>query len=136
MSDPFDSPAGDDKTYSFDLTEDPATSKYYVAPGEHLATCVHVEEAVSKAGSEMLVWTFAIKQGEYAGRELKTWTVLKASAIWRLRDVAKALGLLEEGEKSLNFKTKDAINRDVMITVIEDEYNGKTTSKIDEVRAA
>lgn len=130
MTDPFGTPEADDKTFEFDLDDD-TKDRYYVDPGAYGAACVALEEDISKAGNPMLVWTFAIfQQGPHVGKELKIWTVLNASAMWKLREVCEALGLVEEGAKHLKFQKKDALMRKCVIVVEDREYNGRTTSSI------
>jgi hypothetical protein len=127
--DPFKKPAADDDGgFSIDATE--VTSGYQIDKGDYPAKVIDVVKGESKAGNEMLTWTFAITGPKYPGKEMKTWTVMTPAALWKLCEVLEALGIEAKG-KVVNFKKKDVIGKQCLIRVKDDVYNDEPSSKLD-----
>lgn len=90
-----------------------------IEPGKYLAKVVDIEEEESSSGNPMLVWTWQITEGEYSGRELKSFTSLQEHALFGLKEHLTAFGLSGD----LDFDTDKLIGKKARLTV------GKTTVK-------
>jgi len=145
---PFGNPgADDDKVFKLPEESDealvndaePTKSQFYIADGDHVARVIEIEEATSKAGNDMWVWTFAIDRGEYEGREVRTFTALTPKAMFKLREVVEALGLWappKDGNKKkpLEFSVAEAMGRRAVLEISMVEYNGRANPQVDKVK--
>lgn len=126
---PFGAPAAVDDDFSVELGVDEG---FRIIAGKYSAKVIGLEKTVSKAGNPMWVWSFVLMAGQYAGREFKTYTVLSASAMWKMREVLVALGLGQEGKQS-QFKRADAIGKKCTLVIQDSEYNGTKSSEVEKV---
>ena len=128
---PLSKPKKDD-----DFEIEMPTNKARVGKGKHIAKLISVEKEVSKekddgsGGNPMWTWTFVVVEGPYAGEELKVWTALTPTAMWKVGEVLNALGLGTEPGQKVSFKRADAIGRLCVLNVTEDEFDGRPTSKV------
>jgi hypothetical protein len=142
-NDPNDTPFGnpnapDDEVFELDSDQQAALEDsdkaFFVEPGDYMARVVDIEKGASKAGNAMWTWTWAIVSGDSAGKELKLWTALTPKAMFKLRECVEALGVWSPGEK-LRVKPREVVGKTAVITVVEEDYNGKPSSKIESVSA-
>lgn len=104
-----------------------------IPEGDYRAVLLQVERSTSQAGNPMLVWDFALIEGQYAGKEFRTWTVLTESQAWKLQEVLRATGLGAIGGKlSLNYS--ECVNRLVILRLVTGKDNeGNNRSEIKRV---
>lgn len=129
-------PSGDDDDFDVDLGE-ASVSQYRIPPDTYKLKCIDVTKDVSKQGNPMWVWDFAVAEGEYSGKELRVYTALTPSAMWKLDQVVQALKLpVVDGRAKFSKKDPKTtpIGRIVEADVVDNEYNGRTNSAVDELR--
>jgi Protein of unknown function (DUF669) len=104
----------------------------HVPEGDYLAKPVNAELRKSeKSGSRYISWRFqVVEPKKYKGKTLYDRTSLKPDALWNLRNlVHAALGKNIAG-KVVNFDPEVVYGKPLMITVEDDEYEGKIRSQI------
>lgn len=125
--DPFGTPAESDDTFSVEAIED---TGYRIEKGKYVGKLIDLQKGTSKAANPMWIWVFVLLNGPGAGRELKVWTALTSAAMWKLAEVLAALGLGQTG-KATQFKKSEAIGKLAILDVVDDEYQGKKSSKVE-----
>lgn len=116
--------------FEVDLTN--TSSGYNVPDGAYRMRLVEVEQSVSQSGNPMFIWTFTIVEGEYAGKDFKSFTALTPAAMWKVAEVVQALGVGQTGQV-VKFKRSDVINRECGAVIEMQEYNGNERSSIAKV---
>lgn len=130
MSSPFGKPAETEDAWSIDLSN--VESSFSIPEGDYLAKCVSLEKSVSKQGNDMYVFTFTIMEGDYVGRDFKTYCALTPQALFKLAEIAEAMQLDDIGG-STNFHPDRVVNKAVTLEIEDQEYNGKASSTIKRV---
>jgi len=129
--DPFaQSNPQEDVEFQVDLTD--IQSNFRIPKGEYEAVCFDVERSISDAGNPMIIWSFRLTKGEFAGREWKNFTALTPQAMWKVAETVESLGLGATGSVS-RFKAEDALGRLCVLAMIDDEYKGQKRSAIGSV---
>ena len=100
--------------------------------GLYKVKCVGVEQTVSKQENPMFAWNFVVIESEHAGKDLKYYTALTPSSIWKASEVIIALGIGTAGQK-IRFTQKDVINKECYAYIEDSEYNGQVRSNISSV---
>ena len=103
-----------------------------VPEGDYLAKPVKAELRKSeKSGSRYISWRFQIVEPKkYKGKTLYDRTSLKPDALWNLRNlIFSAVGKNIAGSV-LNFDPEVIYGKTLMVTVEDDEYEGKVRSQI------
>lgn len=99
-------------------------------PGDYDAVLEKVEDKVSKSsGNDMQVWTLKVYNSD--GQERTVWDYVTASAAFKIRQLAEALGLKREFEAK-NFQADDhaGANLRVELTIeSQDGYDDKNKVK-------
>lgn len=111
--------------------------KSEVIEGDHPVRVVGVDFGLSKAGDKMVTLTMAITRGEHAGKEAKMWLVLKSSIMFLFQRRMEALGIKVEesgGRIRGKFSKGDLLGRECVATFKMEEYNGRNSPKIDELK--
>lgn len=104
----------------------------HVPEGDYLAKPVNAELRKSeKSGSKYISWRFqVVEPKKLKGKTLYDRTSLKPDALWNLRNlIHAALGKNIAG-KVVNFDPEQIYGKVMMITVEDDEYEGKIRSQI------
>jgi len=106
-------------------------------PGYYRAAVSGCEQKISKSNNPYILWTFGILEPEeFVGRKAFFNTSLQPQALWSLKRVLLAFGYEKEDlEGSVEFEPSDLLGVECTLAVIEDEYNGETTGKVDQVLA-
>lgn len=117
---------------SFEVDLSNVQDNFKVPDGLYRVRCQDVEQAVSKGGNPMFVWTFAVVDGDYAGREFKVFTAITPAAMWKVAETIIALGVGQQGQV-VKFKRSDVIGKDCGAMIEATEYNGQTRSQISRV---
>ena len=104
----------------------------HVPEGDYLAKPVNAELRKSeKSGGRYLSWRFQIiEPKKFKGKTLYDRTSLKPDALWNLRNLINAALGKNVAGKVVNFDPEVAYGKTVMITVEDDEYEGKIRSQI------
>jgi len=105
---------------------------YAIPNGTYKAKCIDVQQDVSKSGNPMFVWEFELVEGQYAGRTFRSWTAITPAAMWKVAETVIALGVGQQGQV-VKFKRGDVIGKLCGLILEQDDYNGKTTSKVTKV---
>lgn len=121
--------AGPD-SFEVDLTD--VQDNFKVPDGAYLMKCMDVSQDVSKGGNPMFVWNFQVVEGQYAGREFKTFTAITPAAMWKVAETVMALGVGQQGQV-VKFKRSDVIGKQCGAMIEATEYNGTTRSQISRV---
>lgn len=122
--------AVENDVFEADLTD--ADNGLIIPDSLYSLRCIDVEQGVSNSGNPQFVWTFAITQGEYSGREFKLWTALTPAAMWKVAEVIVALGVGEVG-KAVRFHKKDILGKECVGVIEESDYKGRKRSSISRV---
>lgn len=120
------------ETFSVDLSN--VSDGYSIPEGTYKVRCIDVEQRISKSGNPTFVWTFVVDGDAYAGFELRHFTAITPAAMWKVGEALQALGIGKPGEK-INFTRNDVIGKTCTASIVDDEYNGKTRSRIDKLTA-
>lgn len=116
--------------FEVDLTD--VQDNFTVPDGLYKVRCQDVEQAVSKSGNPMFVWTFVVVDGQYTGREFKVFTAITPAAMWKVAETVVALGVGQQGQV-VKFKRSDVVGKDCGALIEATEYNGQTRSQISRV---
>ena len=131
MPSPFGKPANED-VFEFEFPAAGSGSRIE-ASDDYIGKCISVTKSVSKSGNDMLVWGFVVTKGPHSGRDFTLYTALTPAAMWKVAETMLAFGVEgEEGDK-MRIRAKDLIGVSVRMRIVDDEYNGRPTSKIDGV---
>lgn len=117
-------------SFEVDLTD--VQDNFNIPEGTYRMKCTDVEQSVSKGGNPMFVWTFAVVDGNYAGREFKVFTAITPAAMWKVAETVQALGVGQTGSV-VKFKRTDVIGKECGALIEQTEYNGNTRSQISKV---
>lgn len=98
-------------------------------PGKYVAKLVDVEEQESSKGNDMLVWIWEIPEGEYRGKQLKSYTVLMEDNLRGLKEHLQAFGL----KGTVDFNTDKLINKKAKLTVSVAKVKSRETGEDMEV---
>jgi len=103
--------------------------------GKHPAKVIDFEKSTSKTGNPLYIWQFLITSGDSEGIEVRFWTSLLPQARWKTVQTLEAVGVKAAGTVA-RFTQKDIIGKPCIIDVIHDEYDNRTTHKVDRVYPA
>jgi len=117
--------------YDVDLTD--VDSAFVIPDGDYVVSCVDIEQSISQAQNPMIIWTFAIKDGEHKGKEFKSFTALTAAAMWKVAETVAALGIGSVGTK-VKFTRPDVVGRECIAKIEVGEYKSQKRSQIANVR--
>ena len=95
--------------------------------GSYLVKVSGVEQQTSQSGNPMLVWDLVIARGEHAGFSVTMWTALTPAAMWKVREVFRALGFRED---KLRVRLAELIGKTMKVTLEHDEYNGSPVVRV------
>lgn len=108
--------------------------------GYYQAVVEKCEQTLSKEKkTPMLRWVFNVTEPEeFIGRKAFYNTMLVKNSLWVLKRLLIALGFgTEESlDGDLEFEEEDMIGSACTLVVVPDEYEGKTTSRVDEILEA
>jgi len=113
---------------------EPLPQGYYQAVVESCAQVLSKEKK-----TPMIQWIFSVTEPEeFVGRKQYYNTMLVKNSLWVLKRLLIAIGLgTEESlDGEIEFEEEDCIGLPCTLVIVPDEYEGKTTSKIDEILEA
>lgn len=117
---------------NFEVDLSDVQNGFTIPDGNYKVKCIDVEQGVSKAGNPQFIWTFNIADGQYAGREFKSFTAITPAAMWKVAETVEALGIGQTGSV-VKFKRTDVIGKECGALIEQSEYNGNTRSQISKV---
>jgi len=85
--------------------------------GRYKAKVTEIEEKDSQSGNPMLVWSWEIIDGEYAGKEIRSYTSLQDHALFGLKAHLTAFGY--EGE--IDVDTDKLVGKSAIIVVTKEQ---------------
>ena len=130
----------DDEMIVIDGLDEVDDNPFYVPSGDYLLQVTDLENGMSRNDDPMLVFTFTVvkpvgngatKDG--VGKDLKVWNVKSKAAMWRLKKTLAGLGM-NVNVKTLKIKFSELLNKKCIGTIVDDKYDGRTVSKVKEIR--
>lgn len=94
-------------------------------------TIKSIKREDSSNNNPMLTMIFIGKEGKVRGRQTRDRFVLLPSSLWKLRQLLEAMNI-DVPKKKVSIPHDKLLNADVGISFLDDEYEGKITSKPDE----
>lgn len=113
---------------------DDSGGTFHIATGEYLMKCVGVAEDTSKNNNEMLVFKFDGLEKAAKGRSFRLHCALTEKALWKLKQTLRAMSIEVPDEPS-DLDPDDVIGIEAIGTVVDNEYEGKISSKLGEIRS-
>ena len=106
--------------------------------GYYQAAVSKCEQRKSRAGNDYLSWTFSIQAPEeFVSRKAFYNTSLQQQALWNLKRTLIALGFAEgDLAGDIDFEPSDVLGVECTLVIVEDEYNGETVGRVDQVLPA
>ena len=118
-----------------DFTDVPDSN--VVPAGTYPAKVFNIELKENKAGDGMnLNWQFKIQGGEQDGRSVFTITSLKPAALWKLKQMLKAIAPDMDTSSVAELDTDDLIGRDCRIVVAIRQWEGEDRNDLKTVLVA
>jgi hypothetical protein len=115
---------------------DASGGSFHIPEGDYQMKCTSCTPGVSKAsGNDMLVFTFTGIEGKSKNRKFWLYCALVPDALWKLRQTLAALGIDTPDDPS-SLDPDDVVDVEVVGTVADNEYDGKTNSKLSFIAAA
>lgn len=104
-----------------------------IAEGNYRAKVAEVTQKPTKAGDPMVVWIFEIvDHPKYSGQQFYYNSVLTEKALWNFRATLEALKVKVKDE-TMNIPLPKLVGRTAGIQLVDDEYEGKLKSAINDV---
>ena len=120
-----------DESFSEDFVGVTAGEAFQVVPeGYYVAKVTEFVKEPSKSGNPQFVWSLKIMSGTYRGVVVKFWTSLLPQARWKVIQSLQAVGV-DASDKVANFKRSDVVGKLCVMHILEDEYNGRASHKVD-----
>lgn len=124
-----------DRMVKVDFSDiDRSGGSFHIPEGEYGLEIDSVERETSKNGNEMLVWMFKGKDGKAKGKTFWYYTTLTPESLWKLANLLEGLGL-EVPEDEMDIDLAEMVGLSCTGVIADDEYEGKTRSKLVEVTA-
>jgi len=104
-------------------------------PGYYRGAVSQCEQKISQSGNAYIAWVFTVvSPEEFMGRKAFYNTSLQPQALWNLKKMLQALGYSEDDlSGEIEFEPTDLLGIEATLVVVEDEYKGETTSRVDQV---
>lgn len=111
-----------------DLTKVETYTK--MSEGIHRVKVVSCEDKTTQAGDDMIAIAFEAVNGEDKGSRVYDNFVLTEKALWKLKQLLKALGVKCEGKIVLD--TDKLIGKQCDAEIFHEEYNGQLRARVNE----
>lgn len=114
----------------FSKEEEGGGGRVRIPEGDYKVKIVKIKTDTSEKGNAMLIWDFEIAKGQKgAGKTLRDYTTLTPKSLWKVRSILEAAGL-DVPKRDIKINKKKLIGEEVGVTVYDDEYENKISSKI------
>lgn len=100
--------------------------------GQHVVKIVSAEMKQSQGGNDMIVVTFEVTKGSDKGARCIENYPLAENALWKLKGLLQAIGMKCDGKVRLDLDK--LIGKVCIITVSEEEYEGRIRSRVQECK--
>lgn len=100
--------------------------------GEHVAKIASADMKQSQGGNDMIVVAFEVTKGQDKGARVFENYPLVDTALWKLKGMLQAIGLKCDGKVQLDLDK--LVGKVCIISVADDEYDGKVRSRIQECK--
>ena len=95
-----------------------------------VSNCVYVEKS-ARSGEPSIAWEFTVEGDEYDGRKGFLNTSLQPQAKWSTKRILLALGVPDEDlQGEFDFNPEDMIDRDCVIVVGHEMYEGEKRQRV------
>jgi len=105
---------------------------FHIPEGNYRIKVKSIEQTVSKNDNDQLKWVFTGLDGKSKNKSFFYYTPLTEESLWKLGLTLKALGQ-EVPDSTMDIDLDELIDLECMGNVIDDEYDGKTRSKLQSV---
>jgi len=105
---------------------------FRIPEGQYKMKVKSAEQDKSKNDNDMIVWQFTGVEGKAKGKTFYYYTPLTEESLWKLGLTLQALGQDVE-DSAMDIDLDEMIDLECMGEVIDDEYQGKTRSKLQSV---
>lgn len=102
-----------------------------VPDGDYAAVITKVEDTPTKESGEFM-YTFTIKLKKFSQHSYPYRCKLADNQLWKLRNIAMAAGI-NVPKKRMKFDPNKVVGKQIGVTMVEDEYEGKPKSEVDAV---
>jgi hypothetical protein len=102
-----------------------------VPSGGYVLKVVNAEPFESQGGNPGVKWDFVISEGPKKGKKYRERTMLMPRNLWYLRQLLEAMGK-KVPSKVVSLTLSKYIGQKVGAVLIDDEFEGKPQSKVDE----
>lgn len=100
--------------------------------GQHVVKIVSAEMKQSQGGNDMIVVTFGVTKGSDKGARCIENYPLAENALWKLKGLLQAIGMKCDGKVRLDLDK--LIGKVCIITVSDEEYEGKIRARVQECK--
>lgn len=100
--------------------------------GQHVVKIVSAEMKQSQGGNDMIVVAFEVTKGSDKGARCIENYPLAENALWKLKGLLQAIGMKCDGKVRLDLDK--LIGKICIITVSDEEYEGKIRSRVQECK--
>lgn len=104
----------------------------HLPEGDYKAKITKVEDHKSKANNDQWLFTITITDGQGKGASYPYYCGLEENQLWKVRNLMVAAGF-NVAKSKMKLDPNKAIGKAIGITLIDDEYDGKEKSVIDNV---
>lgn len=102
----------------------------HVPEGDYHVRITAVKNDTSKEGNRMYVWTYTGVSGKLKGKQIIDYTAITPKSLWKLWQVLEALNVSAKSDSAVKIKIKSLVGKEMAVTLVDDEYNGRVTSKV------
>jgi len=101
-----------------------------ISEGRHPARIDAVEERESQSTPGNMYWniTFTVTEGPHTGRQAWAVCMLDAKSLWKLRQLADAVGIDLGGRSDID--TEELLQQECGIVITHEEYEGRLRHRV------
>ena len=100
--------------------------------GQHVVKIASADLKKSQGGNDMIVVAYEVTKGQDKGARVFENYPLAENALWKLKGMLQAIGMKCDGKVQLDLDK--LIGKMCIVEVIDDEYEGKLRSRVQECR--
>lgn len=106
-----------------------------IPEGDYLAKVVLAETFTAKSGNDGIKWAFEVSEGKFKGAgPFYNNTMLQEESLWAVRGTLQAMKpAVKIPDSGMKLDLKKYLGKTVAITLVDDEYEGRMRSAIDDV---
>lgn len=122
---------GEKRSVNVDFTDVEAGTGggFHIPEGDYGVVVHSAELTTSSNDNEQIKWVFKGTEGKAKGKQFFFYTPLVEQALWKLRGTLEALGV-ETPDSAMDIDLDELIGMEGIGQVVDDEYQGKTRSKL------